>query len=98
MFAQDAASGGLAGFLFPLLMLGGIFYFLIIRPQRNRVRKQQQITQSIEVGDQVRTYGGVFGVVLSIDDDAVVLGLEEGRMRVSKGAVASRLNAEDDEA
>ncbi|MDH3499819.1 MAG: preprotein translocase subunit YajC [Acidimicrobiia bacterium] len=94
IFAQDATSGGIAGLLFPLLLFGGIFYFLIIRPQRTRARKQQELSQAIEIGDQVRTYGGVFGVVLSVDEEAVVLGLEEGRMRVAKQAIASRVDGQ----
>ncbi len=94
VFAQEASGGGAAGLLLPLLLFGGIFYFLIIRPQRSRLRKQQQLTQQIEIGDQIRTYGGVYGVVLAVDEDAVVIGLEEGRMRVAKQAIAARLNAD----
>lgn len=97
VFAQEASGGGAAGLLLPLLLFGGIFYFLIIRPQRSRLRKQQQLTQELEIGDQVRTYGGVYGVVVAIDDEAVVLGLEEGRMRVAKQAIAARLNADESE-
>lgn len=95
VLAQETSAGsGIAGLLLPLLLFGGIFYFLIIRPQRNRVRKQQELAQAMEIGDHVRTYGGVFGVVVAIDDEAVVLGLEEGRMRVAKQAIAARLNTE----
>jgi len=85
----DAGSG--LGFLPGLAFMGLALYFFFIRPQRNRTRHQQQVAESLEVGDQVRTYGGLFGVVVRVDDDAVVLGVEEGRIRVAKAAVAVRV-------
>ena len=45
------------------------FYFLLIRPQRNRQRAQQALVASLEVGDDVMTTGGIFGTIVEIDDD-----------------------------
>lgn len=73
-----------------LVLLVGLFYFLLIRPQRNRVKKQQELASSLEIGDKVQTYGGIYGVVTSLDEDSVVLGIEEGRMRVSRRAIAGK--------
>ena len=91
--AQTDGGGGLS-FLFPLLLLGALMYFLIIRPQRKRARKQQALSASLEVGDQVRTIGGLMGVIVGLGDDWVTLGIEEGRIRVLRSAVASRINVD----
>lgn len=80
--------------MLPLLLLGVLMYFLIIRPQRKRVRRQQQLASSLEVGDQVRTIGGLLGVVVGMGDDYVVLGVEDGRIRVQRSAVAGRIDPE----
>ena len=98
LIAQAESSGGGAGsLLLTVVFFGAVLYFLMIRPQRTRARKQHNLASSLEVGDQVRTVGGVFGVVIGIKRDSVVLGVEEGRIRVALGAIASRIAEETDE-
>jgi preprotein translocase subunit YajC len=62
--------------LFPLLLLGFVFYFLLIRPQQRRSRQQQAVIRSLEVGDEVVTGGGIFGHVVEVDEDEGTLTLE----------------------
>ena len=90
--AQQTGGGGSLGFLLPLLLLGVLMYFLIIRPQRKRVRRQQELASNLEVGDQVRTIGGILGVVVGLGEDWVLLGVEGGRIRLQRSAIAGRLN------
>lgn len=94
VLAQDAGGGGAATSLLFLAAMVGIFYFLIIRPQRRRARAQQELAASITPGEEVRTIGGIHGTVLAVDDDSVVLGVEEGRIRVSRRAIGSRVGDE----
>lgn len=93
LLAQEATGSGLPSLIFLAAMIG-IFYFLIIRPQRNRAKAQRELSQSLQLGDEVRTVGGIHGTVVSLDDDSVVLRLEEGRLRVSKRAIGSRAGEE----
>ena len=90
----QAEGGDSFNFLLPLLLLGGLMYFLIIRPQRKRMRNQKELSAALEVGDQVRTVGGLLGVVVGLGDDWVVLGVEDGvedgRIRVQRSAIAAR--------
>jgi preprotein translocase subunit YajC len=73
---SDSSSGGnLIGLALPLLMIVG-FYFLLIRPQRNRQRNQQALLSSLEVGDEVMTTGGIFGTIVEIDDEEGVVTVE----------------------
>lgn len=68
-----------------------VFYLLIIRPQRKRTQQQKELAESLQVGSEVRTIGGIHGTVVSIDDDSVVLKVEDGRLRVSKRAIGTRV-------
>ncbi len=94
VFAQESTGfGGLGSLVFLALMIG-VFYFLIIRPQRNRSKAQKNLAQSLEIGHEIRTIGGIHGKVISMDEDSVVLGVEEGRIRVSRRAIGSRVGDE----
>ncbi len=66
--ASSGSSNPIALFL-PLILMGGVFYFLLIRPQQRRVRAQQALVNAVEVGDEVMTTGGIFGTIVEIDDD-----------------------------
>ncbi|MGH8875162.1 MAG: preprotein translocase subunit YajC, partial [Acidimicrobiia bacterium] len=74
VIAQESAAGGsgLPSIIF-LVAMGAIFYFLIIRPQRQRARHQQQLVESLAVGDQVQTIGGIQGRISEMDDSTVLL-------------------------
>ena len=78
LLAQNSGTqggGSLAALALPLLMLVG-FYFLLIRPQRNKQRAQQTLLAQLEVGDEVMTTGGIFGTIVAIDEDEGVLTVE----------------------
>lgn len=77
--------------LLPLVILVGIMYFLLIRPQQRRVRAQKALVLSLEVGDEVVTMGGLLGRILSIDDETVTIETTPGTiLRFRRGAIASR--------
>ena len=77
--------------LLPLVILVGIMYFLLIRPQQRRVRAQKALVLSLEVGDEVVTMGGLLGRILSIDDETATIETTPGTiLRCRRGAIASR--------
>ena len=90
VFAQETSGTGAWGSLIFLALMIGVFYFLIIRPQRNRAKAQRELSESLQMGQEVRTIGGIHGSVISMDEESVVLRVEEGRIRVSRRAIASR--------
>jgi preprotein translocase subunit YajC len=72
-----------------IVLLVAIFYFLIIRPQRQK--RHQQLMQELKRGDKVITTGGLYGVVESLSDDSVVLKVESGAtIRVARNSVAGQ--------
>lgn len=95
VLAQEAGGSALPSLIFLALMIG-VFYFLIIRPQRKRAKQQQELAQSLEIGHEIRTVGGIHGRVVSLAEDSVVLRVEEGQIRVARRAIGSRLGDEED--
>jgi len=59
--------------LIPLVLLFGIFYFLIIRPQQQRLKAHQQMVAAVKRGDTVVTAGGLIGKVAKVKDDGEVM-------------------------
>jgi preprotein translocase subunit YajC len=98
LLAQQSNGGGsLVGLALPVLMIVG-FYFLLIRPQRNRQKAQQALLASLEVGDEIMTTGGIFGTIVEIDEDegTVTVEIAPGtRVRMVRQGISQRL-VEDD--
>ncbi len=90
-FAQESGGGSQAFSLILLAGMIGVFYFLIIRPQRKRSKAQRELSSSLEAGQEIRTIGGIHGTVISSDEDSVLLSVEVGRIRVSRRAIGSRV-------
>jgi preprotein translocase subunit YajC len=85
----------------PLLLLGLVFYFLLIRPQQRRARAQQSLLRSIEVGDEVVTGGGIFGHVVDIDDEEDVVTLQiadDVQIKILRGGIGRKIEAWDEDA
>ena len=59
--------------LIPLILLFGIFYFLIIRPQQQRMKAHQAMVSAVKRGDTVVTAGGLIGKVIKVKDDGELL-------------------------
>ena len=97
LLAQDSQGGSSLVAFLPLLLMGGIFYFLLIRPQQRRAKSQQALLRSVEVGDEIVTTAGVFGTVTDIDDidDVVTVEIAPGtRIRMVRAGIG-RLVADD---
>ena len=74
-----------------LVLIFGVFYFLIIRPQRRRQKQHNELMLELKRGDKVITTGGIYGVVESLSDDSIVIKIESGAtIRVARGSVAGQ--------
>lgn len=97
IFAQAEGGGSsILTFLFPLVIMGGLFYVLLILPQRRRQKKMATLRSDIGVGDEVRTIGGILGRVVEEDDETFTIDLGGHTMRVVKKAVAERIEQDGD--
>lgn len=64
--------------ILPILVIGVAFYYLLIRPQKNRQKAQQELLRNLEPGTQVMTTAGLFGTVVDADADTVRLEIAPG--------------------
>ena len=72
---EAAATGtyGLISMLIWIVMFVGLMYLLVFLPQKRREKKTRQMLESLEVGSEVVTIGGVAGKIINIKDDEVVI-------------------------
>lgn len=100
LIAQESSGGG-GGALIQLgilLLIPFAMYFFLIRPQRRRMREQQELQRSIQVGDEVVTTSGVYGTItgedgdsrfwLEIDDDV--------QIRIARAAISGKASPDGD--
>ncbi len=76
------------------VVIGGLFYFLLVRPQRTRQKRAQDLQSSLGVGDEVQTIGGIYGTIEYFDEetDTAVLQIEGGgKIRVARRALADKV-------
>ncbi len=92
--AQPEAGGGVFGFLLPLGAMFLLLYALVIRPQQRQQKEQKQMLSQIQKGDQIVTSGGLHGRVTGIADDVLTVEIAERvKVKINRGAVASRVSA-----
>ena len=81
---------GGAGFLIILIALFALMYLLLIRPQRAQQRRTQEMLSRLAPGDEVITVGGIYGDVVEVEDDKVVLEIaEDVHIEVARRAIAN---------
>ena len=89
--AQSSSSGsGFTNLVVIVVIFGGLFMFMSYR-QRRRGRERGEFLSTLKSGDEVRTYGGVVGEIVSIDDEYLVIVSENTRLRVVRAAIAARV-------
>ena len=68
----------LSGMVVPIIGMGLIFYFIVLRPQKTARKKQEALVESLKKHDRVVTIGGIVGTIISIDTDNEEVVLEVG--------------------
>lgn len=86
----------LAGFL-PFVLIALVFWFLIVRPQRRRQQELASTQSALGVGTEVMLGSGIYGTVVSVEDDTIHLELAPGTtVKVARQAVVKVLDARND--
>ena len=94
-FAEAATRSPLLEFV-PLILIFGIFYFVMVAPMRKRQKALTAMIESLKKGDKVVTTGGVYGEVHSVQDGVVLLKIADNvRVKVAKSAIAGQQGGED---
>jgi preprotein translocase subunit YajC len=91
---EDDAGGGAALLQLAIFLLIPVaMYFLLIRPQRRRVREQQALQSQLEVGDEIITTSGVYGFITGFEDDRIWLEIDEDvQIRIARAAVQGKVD------
>jgi preprotein translocase subunit YajC len=76
--AADGGSAALFAQIAPLVLIFGVFYFLLIRPQQRKMKEHKAKLDAVKKGDQVVTGGGLVGKVVRVDDIYVDVELGQG--------------------
>ncbi len=81
----------------PLILVFVVFYFLLIRPQQKKEKETQKMRQSLEVGDEIITVGGIIGRVVVLKEDNVVIetGSDRSKMRIARWAIQANNTVHD---
>ncbi len=77
-----SGNGGMWTSIIMLVLLGVVFYFFIIRPQKKQEKEANALRNSLSVGDEVTTIGGIIGRVINVKDDTFVLETTRDRTRI----------------
>ena len=90
----DAGAGGGMGLIGMLVMWAAIIavmYFLMIRPQKKKQKAEQKMRDSVRVGDEITTIGGICGRIVNIKEDSFIIetGVDRNKMVIKKWAMQS---------
>jgi len=93
-FGEDAspvAGQSMISLLVILGVFGAVFYFLLIRPQRKRQAKHNELVKDLKRGDKIVSAGGIYGEIDSISETSVVVTIEDGsKVRLAKSSVVNK--------
>lgn len=87
IFLQNGV--GAIGGILPLILIMGVFYVLLIRPQQKRQRQLQETIATLKIGDRVITNGGIIGVITTVKDTSFVIrSAEKSMLEVARNSIA----------
>ena len=102
LFLLDAAASGaqapspITQFA-PLIFIGVIFYFLLIRPQQKQRKEQQKLVSALKTGDKVVTSSGIYGLISNVKETTVLLKVADNvKIEIDKASVATVLQSTPD--
>ena len=86
--------------IFTILMMVALFavmYFVMIRPQRKKQKEEQDMRDSIQIGDEITTIGGIMGRVVTVKDDSLVIetGSDRIKMKVTRWSIQANNTAQE---
>ena len=93
---QGGGMGGLLGGLMPFLLIFGVFYFLIILPQRKRQKALSDMVATLKPGDKVITSGGIYATVKQVKEKSLlVMSADKSLLEISRASVSGMQGEEE---
>ena len=96
--AAGSGSAGLIYSVFMIVLMLVLMYFMIIRPQRKKTKEEKQMRENLQVGDEIVTIGGIYGRVISLKEDTIVIESksDHSKLTFARWALQSNLTVHDD--
>ena len=99
LLEADAAGGRGSSWSTMLIMVAlfGVMYFVMIRPQKKKQKEEQAMRDSIQIGDEITTIGGICGRVVTVKEDSLVIetGADRNKMKITRWAIQTNNTADD---
>ncbi len=89
--ATEPTQGNLLMSILPFVLMIVVFYFFLIRPQKKQEKETAAMRNSLQVGDEVTTIGGIVGRITHVKDDIITIetGADRNKIRFRKSAIAT---------
>ena len=92
-FLEGTTTGpeGMLSSVLMLVLMLGVFYFILIRPENKRKKESEKMRSSVKVGDRITTIGGIIGTVVNVKEDKVVIetSADQVRMELTKWSIST---------
>lgn len=90
---SGAQTGSMYSMLIMFVIIIVFFYFLMIRPQKKKDKEQKEMRESIQIGDEIMTIGGIVGIVVKKTEDTVVIetGGDKSKLRIKMWAIQENI-------
>ncbi len=88
---------GSMSYILVMVAFFGVMYFLMIRPQKKKQKEEQNMRDSIQIGDEITTIGGIMGRVVTVKEDSLIIetGADRNKMKITRWAIQSNNTAND---
>ena len=104
--SSGASSGAKTGgtldmivMLLPMVLIFGVMWFVMIRPQRKKQKEEEKMRNNIQIGDEILTIGGFYGRVVSIKEDSIIFesASDHTKQKIARWAIQQNLTIHDDQ-
>lgn len=96
---ETASTGSaLLSMALPFIILIAVMYFFMIRPQKKKEKAEKQMRENMQVGDEILTIGGIYGRIISLKEDTIVIESksDHSKMTIARWAINQNLTVHDD--
>ena len=95
---MDGQSGSGLFLIVYLVVIFGAMWFFMIRPQRKKQKEEQKMRENLQIGDEIVTIGGIYGRVISLKEDTMVIEskADRSKMTIARWALQQNFTVHDD--
>lgn len=88
---------GGAGMIIWMVVIFGVMYFLMIRPQKKKQKEEQTMRDNLQIGDEITTIGGIIGKIVTVKDDSLIIetGADRNHMKITRWAIQQNNTANE---